>query len=109
MMVVIEVAEGHAIHLAIIGIGLAVLAAQARFGSPRGVFGLTGASVALVVVVALGLVHWCDGRIDMADVVYLLAALILGGSIVMMLLRRKAGDGMPGAESHWKAPPANGR
>lgn len=91
LMAAVEIAEGHAIHLAIIAVGAVAFAIKARFGSG---LGLASATLGLVVVMALGVTHWSDGQLDLADAVYVLAALVLAG--VVVALARRLGNGAAG-------------
>jgi hypothetical protein len=89
LMVALEIVEGHASHLALVGIGLVALAVHARFVGTRRILGVASACIMLIAILAVGSTHWFAGHFELLDGVYaLVLLLVLGGGAVMVFGRK---------------------
>ncbi|HIJ61163.1 MAG TPA: hypothetical protein HPQ04_00575 [Rhodospirillaceae bacterium] len=99
LMVVVEIAEHHAVDIMIIGIGLSAWAIHARLGSHRRRLAVLSAMVALTAICLVGSTYWNDGLVDWLDALYALGAVVVGLGVVAALwgfLAPVPGDADPG-------------
>lgn len=89
LMIVLEIIEGHAVHLAMIAVGLAALVARAKLAATRPIVGIVSATAGLSMFLAIGLSHWLDGRIELLDGVAAMVLLLLVGGLIGDVVGRK--------------------
>lgn len=78
LMVAVEVAEDHAVHIVIMGFGLLAWAIYGRISDDRRRLSLVFAATTLVAVCVSGITYWFDGNVDWRDALYAVGASLVG-------------------------------
>ena len=90
-MAALEILEGHAVQLALVGAGLLALIGRLRFGESRPIMSLLSALAGLTVFLAIGLTHWFDGRLDALDPIsFLVFGMLAVGVIGEAILSKRS-------------------
>ena len=78
LMVAVEIAEDHSVHIVLLGIALLAWALHSHFGAERRRVALLAAIVVMLSVCGVGYPYWFDGSVDWLDALYGAGAVSVG-------------------------------
>ena len=96
----LEILEGHAVQLAMVGAGLLALIGRMRFGESRPILAVASTMAGFVAFLAIGLTHWFDGRLDALDGISLLVLSMLMVGVIGEAIANKTAGAAQGRADH---------